>query len=173
MNLADYTWHCLYCAPNRELATEHELWARRRMPTIVPAERQWRDKGRHTREVWRPEMPRYVFAGFQEAPNWEDIRTVVPYVQGYMQFGTAGPTKLRLPDVEWLFQRREALRGRLRPSVVEDVIRIGDKVKVVQGPFLGRTVTVDKVASKRIHAIMDFLGGPILFTAPLAEVARV
>ncbi len=173
MNLEDYDWYCLYCAPNRELDTEHMLWSRRRLPTIVPAERQWREKGRHTREIWQPEMPRYVFTGFEDAPNWEDIRSASPYVQGYMQFGSAGPTRLRLPDVQWLYDRRETLRGRLRPSVVEDVIRIGDTVKVLQGPFTGHSVTVDKIVAKRVHSIMEFLGAPRLFTAPLAEVMRV
>ena len=172
MNLEDYDWYCLYCAPNRELATVHELWTRRGLPAIVPAEKQWREGGPRTRELWRPEIPRYVFTGFQEAPNWEDVRSAVPYVQGYMQFGSAGPTRLRLPDVQWLYDRREALRGRQRPSVAEDVIRIGDTVKVLQGPFTGHSVTVDKVVAKRVHFIKEFLGEPRLFTAPLAEVMR-
>lgn len=172
MNLADYTWHALYCPPNRELITGHDL-SSRGFPVVIPAEKDWLDKRGRTRTVFRAIMPRYVFTGFQDPPNWHHMRTVIPAVQGYLSFGQDGPTKLRLADIEWLNDLQETLRGRQRPSVVEAVIRVGEKVRVISGPFSGHSVTVDKIVADRIHTIKDFLGSPVLFKIPLAHLATV
>jgi transcription antitermination factor NusG len=173
MNFAEYTWHALYCQPQKELAIEHDLWTREKLPTIVPAEKDWQDKNGRTRITYRAVMPRYVFTGFRRQPDWEAFRKDFPQIQGYMQFGEGGPTKLSLADVRWLFDYREALRGRLRPTVVEGVIRVGEKVKVIHGPFSGQSVMVDKVVAQRIHTIQDFLGAPRLFKIPLADLAPI
>ncbi len=173
IEFADYVWHCIYCPPQREQATGHEL-SRLGFPVVIPVEKTWGARKWHKdRVILRPVMPRYVFTGFSAPPNWEGLRIKVPAVQGYMQFDASGPTKIKTADIEWLNGLQEALAGRQRPNVVEEVIRVGDKVKVLYGPFSGHTVTVDKVVSKRIQAIMEFLGTPRLFSAPLAEVARV
>jgi transcription antitermination factor NusG len=169
VNLADFTWHALYCPPQRELATGHEL-SSRGFPVVIPAEKDWRDKRGHTREIYRAVLPRYVFTGFRVPPNWEKIRELIPNVQGYMQFGDKGPTVLKLPDIEWLNSLQERLRGRQRP--IEDVIKIGDKVRVINGSLEGMSVLVDKIVADRIHTIKSFLGAPRLFKIPLANVER-
>jgi transcription antitermination factor NusG len=173
IEFADYVWHCIYCPPQRELATGVEL-SRRGMPVVIPAEKDWRLNKRNRDEpFYRAVMPRYVFTGFKAQPNWEALRNEIPYVQAYMQFGPSGPTIIKHADIQWLDDYQNELRGHQRPKVVEEVISIGDKVKVLQGPFLGHTVHVDKIVSKRIHAIMDILGRPTWISAPLANVARV
>jgi transcription antitermination factor NusG len=117
-------------------------------------------------------MPRYVFTGFNKPIDWEKIRKDVPTVYGYMQFGL-GPTKMRIEDVRWLLNTREQYAGRKQPTVVEDVIKVGDKVRVIQGPFHGESLTVDKVVADKIHAIRNFLGAPRLFKIPVADVAAL
>lgn len=169
MNLEEYTWHCIYSAPQRELATGYKLVGLG-YEVIIPTEKKWQDKGRHTRVVLKPEMPRYVFTGFKQPPNWENIRINVPTAIGYMEFGR-GPTALRLSDVQWLYDRREILAGRQRPTVVEDVIKVGNTVRVLHGPFTGHSFVVDKVVADRIHTIKEFLGTPRLFTFPVADLA--
>lgn len=169
MNLADYTWHCLYCPPGRELIVCHDLWMHGH-PGIVPAEKQWAEKRGHTRVTYKAVMPRYVFTGFKGVPNFETLRLKVPIIQGYMEFGN-GPAVLKLEDMQWLYDLREQLRNRQRP--VEAVIRIGDKVRVIHGPLNGQMIGVEEIVAKRIHTIREFLGAPRLFKVPLAHVARI
>ena len=40
IKLDDYVWHALYCPPQRELITAHDLAAIGH-PFIVPAEKRW------------------------------------------------------------------------------------------------------------------------------------
>jgi transcription antitermination factor NusG len=171
MNLADYTWHAIYSAPQRELITAHDLGTHG-MQFIVPAEKHWVERRGRSRVTYKPVMPRYVFTGFRNVPNWERLRELVPTMQGYMQFGE-GPTKMKLDDVRWLQDLSDQLRGREKPAVVEDVIKIGDQVRVIHGPFTGMSLRVSDIVADRIHALKTFLGAPRILPIPIAAVERV
>jgi transcription antitermination factor NusG len=170
-NIGEFTWYGLYCTPQHELATAYRL-GRMGFGFIVPAEPKWTEKGKHTRITYRPVMPMYVFTGFRETPHFDKLMKDVPHLHGYMQFGF-GPSVLKLDDAKWLFGLSNRLRGLQQPDVVEDVIRIGDRVEVMRGPFFGQSFTADKIVADRIHAIKEYLGAPRLFKIPVADVVRI
>ena len=172
--LQNYTWHAVYCWPQRELATAHELGAMGMM-TIVPADKLWRVKRRGVelkRVRHKPVFPRYIFTGFAERPNWELLRERIQTVQGYMSFGR-GPQQLKLADVEWLFRLRETLRGAEEPKPFEQMLKPGDKVRVARGPLAGQILTVDDVDAKKIHTFREFLGAMRLVQIPLGNLASI
>lgn len=175
MILSDYTWHALFCPPNQELATAHELWEEAGVPMIVPAAKNWREirpGSKRTHIAMVPVFPRYLFTGFRSPPNWMALRERYSSIQGYMSFG-AGPSIIKLSDMEWLRDLREELAGRKKPLPFEEAIRPGDQVKIARGTFAGHVVTVDKVVAKKIHAFKELLGGMVLVKISLGEVAPV
>lgn len=175
MNLADYTWHALFCPPNQELKTGHELGSHG-MPVVIPLDKDWRERpgAKHTTTLVRvPVFPRYLFTGFRERPNWEGLRERFAAVQGYMAFGD-GPAIIRIPDMEWLLELRERLAGRAKPAPFHEGIKPGDQVRVREGHLLaGDVITVNKVVSKEIHTFKDFLGGLVLVKISLGDLEPV
>lgn len=173
MNLVEYTWHALYCPPNQELKTAHELGAHG-FPVVIPLGKDWRERPgtTHTRVVKVPVFPRYLFTGFRERPNWLALRERFSALQGYMAFG-GGPAIIKLSDMEWLMELRERLAGRVKPAPFHESIKAGDKVRIARGILQGNVVTVDKVVSKEIHTFKDFLGGLVLVKIPLGDLEPV
>lgn len=173
MNLADYTWHALFCPPNQELMTGHKL-APMGHPFIVPTEKKWRERAKKlTREYSAPVFPRYVFTGFRDAPNWELLRERAPTIQGYMAFGATGPATFKISDVQWLEDLRDRLAGKAQPVPFQEAVKPGDKVRVSAGPLASMIVTVDKIVSKEIHTFQQFMGGLVLVKIGLANVEPI
>ena len=174
MNLADYTWHALWCRPQLEMATAYRFGAMG-LAYIVPVEKRWEEvRAGRTRKRLRtiPVFPRCVFTGFRDPPNWFALQERVPAYQGYLTFGR-GPEKFKLADMEWLWQLRKQLLGEEEPKPFADSIKPGDKVRVARGVLAGQVLTVNEVDAKKIHTFKEFLGGMRIVQISLADLAPI
>ena len=172
MNLADYTWHAVYCRPQFELKTAYRLGALD-IRYIVPAEKKWVEVGpgsKKKREKASIVFPMYVFAGFSRIPHWQELRERIPTIYGYMEFGR-GPEPLRLEDVEWLAHLRDRLLGAEQPRPFEETLEPGAQVRVIRGPLTGQVLTVNDADAKKIHTFREFLGAMRLVEISIADLA--
>lgn len=175
MNLADYTWHALYCHPQREMKTARELRWAFGVETVIPAEKKWRQRGRCKREVYLPAFPQYIFTGFLSPPNWQEIRERVSSVYGYMTFGIGGPSVLPVSAMRRLCDLHDEMAGKLEPKPFHETLKPGDQARVSAANAMlpGRIVTVSAVVSKEIHAYTEMLGGMVLVKIPLGKLEPV
>lgn len=91
-------------------------------------------------------FPGYVFVEmvFNEA-TWHVVHSI-PRVVGFIGESEAIPTPLALEQVELIKQQMESTRVAPRPRMI---LTIGDKVKVVDGPFRDFAGIVEAVKPER------------------------
>ncbi|WP_170139744.1 transcription termination/antitermination protein NusG [Cereibacter changlensis] len=150
-------WHLVLCKPNQHHIARRCL-SRLACEVFLPqlhAERRWR--GRILKEL-RPVFPGYLFVGIDPArPLWQPVRTAQG-VSRIIGFGEQGPAVVPAEIVAGLMARCD-VDGVLHP--VREELSVGDKIKIISGPFANFVTSIDKIdADRRLHVLLDLLGHP-------------
>ncbi|TCP58759.1 transcriptional antiterminator RfaH [Rhodovulum bhavnagarense] len=156
-DLASTDWHLLMCRPNQNHIAERSL-TRLGFDVFMPrheVERRWR--GRVRTEI-RPVFAGYLFlATTPDWPNWHKARSA-PGVCRLIGTAQAGPACVPPQIIAGLMSRCDD-DGLLRPAI--DALSVGDKVRVISGPFRDFVTSVEQIdPDRRIHVLLDLLGRP-------------
>jgi transcriptional antiterminator RfaH len=147
-------WHLVLCKPNQHHIARTAL-SRLKCDVFLPlqeARRRWR--GRFLSEL-RPVFPGYIFVGMDPArPVWQPVRTS-PGVSQVVSFG-GRPANVPPEVVAGLMARCDG-NGVLSPLL--DDFSVGDKVRIISGPFAEFVTAIDSIDPDRcLHVLLDLLG---------------
>lgn len=162
-------WHIVLCKPNRNHIAFRNL-QRLGFDLFMPrhqVQRRWR--GRTLSEL-RPVFAGYMFLGTgRVGTRWDLIRTT-PGVAKLIGFGAEGPAMVPGEFVAGLMHRCDA-EGLLQP---DPHLTVGDRVRIVSGPFADFVTTIDRIdAEKRIHVLLNLLGGKTKISLDCGMVTRI
>jgi len=161
------TWYCLFCPPQKEIATRGHLRAHGVYAFFPSREKRWTVRGRtYRREL--PEVTGYVFAQFKYEPQWdvmkETRRLITGVLGGSFPYPIATEVIRHMQGLTVEAQKlEEARREMLR-------VREGDKARIVSGPLAGFIVDVRSVNGKEAQ-----VEGPLSgrMTASIATLERI
>ena len=144
-------WYVVHCYSGYENKVkknlEHRIesmgMASRINEVIVPTEEQVELRDGQRRVVERRIYPGYVLVQMiLDEESWYVVRNT-PGVTGFVGIGNK-PTPLRQDEVDRIMRRMEA-----EEPVAEVKVKVGDKVRVVEGSFLDFHGTVDEVYAEK------------------------
>jgi transcription termination/antitermination protein NusG len=140
-------WYVVHCYSGYENKVKKNLEHRAEsmgmtthiLEVIVPTEEQVELKEGQRRVVERRIYPGYVLVKMiLDEESWYVVRNT-PGVTGFVGIGNK-PTPLRQEEVDRIMRRMEA-----EEPVAQVKVKVGDKVRIVEGNFLDFTGTVDEV----------------------------
>lgn len=147
------TWFCLFCPPQKEIATREHLRAHGVYAFFPSREKRWALKGKtYRREL--PEVTGYVFAQFKYEPQWDVMKEGRRLITGVL--GGSHPYPINREVIRHMqgltveAQKLEAARREMMR------VREGDKAKIVEGPLAGFVVDV-----RQIHGNEAMVDGPL------------
>lgn len=150
------------------------------LETYCPVERlKDRKRGRKVIQVIRPLIPGYVFVAFNPLRDeWQAIE----HVDGVVDLLCNDDIPSRIPTA-WVeaTQRAEAYGVFDRTKTAPNGFKIGDKVKVGEGPFAGHMALIEEflaklksaTASKRAKVLVSFMGRMTAIELPVEALERV
>jgi transcriptional antiterminator RfaH len=143
-------WYCVRAQYHREALAEYSLRHVMDVECFLPRIRY--QKGRH--QIVEPLFPGYLFAHFDLSESLRKIH----YCQGVstiVHFGEHWPA-ISASALEQI----RALIGAEGVKDIEEPMRSGDRVEVLDGPFRGFEAIVTRVvpARERICVLLEFLG---------------
>lgn len=164
------TWYFLTVVPTSEFETAERLrrvGAETLVPTFLTSARVARHK-LVDREF--PLWPGYVCAGFKTSRPWyeiEHIRTITGALGWDGQ-----PYQLPLHTVELVAETaRNTLDFRRKPAERRS-FRIGDKVKLLRGPFVNHVAEVAAVRRKSVQVLLELFGAVHAVSIPTASIEQ-
>ena len=140
-------WYVVHCYSGYENKVKKNLEHRAEsmgmtthiLEVIVPTEEQVELKEGQRRVVERRIYPGYVLVQMiLDEESWYVVRNT-PGVTGFVGIGNK-PTPLRQEEVDRIMRRMEA-----EEPVAQVKVKVGDKVRIVEGNFLDFTGVVDEV----------------------------
>ena len=146
-DVAKPMWYVVHCYSGYENKVKKNLEHRAEsmgmtthiLEVIVPTEEQVELKEGQRRVVERRIYPGYVLVQMiLDEESWYVVRNT-PGVTGFVGIGNK-PTPLRQEEVDRIMRRMEA-----EEPVAQVKVKVGDKVRIVEGNFLDFTGTVDEV----------------------------
>jgi transcriptional antiterminator NusG len=146
-DVAKPLWYVVHCYSGYENKVKKNLEHRAEsmgmtthiLEVIVPTEEQVELKEGQRRVVERRIYPGYVLVQMiLDEESWYVVRNT-PGVTGFVGIGNK-PTPLRQEEVDRIMRRMEA-----EEPVAQVKVKVGDKVRIVEGNFLDFTGTVDEV----------------------------
>lgn len=157
-------WHGLLCEPQRETVAADGLLTRLRLSVYLPRYIQRVASGNGRRQpVLRLVVRGYLFMpasiGFQVP--WAHIRAT-PGIRGrgYVADTDGKPATITDTEIERL-REHEAYMNQPVPVILPYAGSVGDKVRVVDGPFSGFSGVVVEIAKDgRISVEIDLFGRP-------------
>ncbi|HEX3798996.1 MAG TPA: transcriptional activator RfaH [Verrucomicrobiae bacterium] len=147
-------WFCLRTQPKHEHVAAAQLRQDAGVEVFLPRIRYQRATRKGPAWVTEALFPNYLFARF-------DLRASLRHVQatrgvsGVVHFGQYWPS---IPQTA-IHDLREAMEGAdLR--VIEDILKPGDAVQIIDGALLGLEAVVARVmpAQSRVAVLLNFLG---------------
>jgi len=120
----------------------------------VPTEEVTEIKNGQRKQVNRKVLPGYILVRMDLTDDsWSAVRNT-PGVTGFVGSGTA-PTPLRPDEVDKILQRMEEETPRIRVN-----FRIGESVRIVEGPFADFVGVVDEIFAERgkVRVLVSFFG---------------
>jgi transcriptional antiterminator NusG len=144
---AKAAWYVVHCYSGYENKVKKNLEHRAEsmgmtthiLEVIVPTEEQVELKEGQRRVVERRIYPGYVLVQMiLDEESWYVVRNT-PGVTGFVGIGNK-PTPLRQEEVDRIMRRMEA-----EEPVAQVKVKVGDKVRIIEGNFLDFTGTVDEV----------------------------
>jgi len=145
--------YCLFCETGRE--TQVEALMRKIGYEIIPSTAEYRVvKGGKQGREWRPILPGYVFFTAQTGPDWKKITGLdhVYYPLGYSD-STHALRGEDLDFVRWLLRRASGTGA--SGIGLSRVVRVGTKIKVVDGPLKDYEGSIVKVNLRRGCAAVE------------------
>lgn len=121
---------------------------------VVPTEEEVEIKDGHRRTVRRRVFPGYVLVHMiMTDDSWYVVRNT-PGVTGFVGSGTK-PTPLQKAEVDKIFKRME-----VEAPTIKVNFRVGQTVRIIDGPFADFMGTVDEVDAGRgnVRVLVSFFG---------------
>ncbi|HRV94087.1 MAG TPA: transcription termination/antitermination protein NusG [Anaerolineae bacterium] len=135
---------------------------------VVPTEEEVELKDGHRRTVERRVFPGYILVEMVlDEDSWYVVRNT-PGVTGFVGSGNK-PTPLRKEEVDKILKRMEAEAPKVKVS-----FRVGDRVRIVEGPFEDFTGTVDEIDldRTRVRVLVNFFGRETPIDLDFLQVER-
>jgi len=141
---AQRRWYLVQVRPNQRTIAERNL-TRQGCRLFCPLEQRPVQRRGHFETALRLLFPGYLFASFDVARvRWTAVNSTYG-VARLVSFRPHEPAEVPLSLVASLMQRCDE-HGRLRPPAI---LKPGDQVKIVAGPFSDFVATVETLAPER------------------------
>ncbi len=136
---------------------------------VVPTEEEVELKDGQRRTIERRVFPGYVLVEMvMDEDSWYVVRNT-PNVTGFVGFGNK-PTPLRQEEVDKILKRMDAEAPKIKVS-----FKVGQKVRIVEGPFEDFMGTVDEIDLERarVRVLVSFFGRETPIELDFLQVERV
>jgi transcriptional antiterminator NusG len=136
---------------------------------VVPTEEEVELKDGHRRTVERRVFPGYILVEMiLDDDSWYVVRNT-PGVTGFVGSGNK-PIPLRQEEVDKILKRMEAEAPKVKVS-----FKVGDRVRIVEGPFEDFMGTVDDLDldKTRVRVLVNFFGRETPLDLDFLQVERV
>lgn len=156
-------WHVVYTAPQAEKSVRNEL-VRAGLTTYLPVELSTKVRRRKRIDVESPLFSRYLFVRFDPwRDDWQRILEVDD-VEDILR-NCDVPSRVPAAWIEAL-QHAEGLGVFDRRKGAQAPFKLGEKVRITEGPLAGLQAVVDRFIDKvssaspgrKVKVLMDFLG---------------
>lgn len=175
--LAKAQWYVVHCYSGYENKVKKNLEHRAEsmgmtthiLEVIVPTEEQVELKDGQRRVVERRIYPGYVLVQMiLDEESWYVVRNT-PGVTGFVGIGNK-PTPLRQEEVDRIMRRMEA-----EEPVTQVKVKVGDKVRVVEGSFTDFNGTVEEVYPDKGKArvLVSFFNRETPIEVDLLQIERL
>jgi transcriptional antiterminator NusG len=155
-------WYVVHCYSGYENKVRHNLEQRietmgmkdRIFDVVVPTEEEIEVKEGKRRTIERRVFPGYILVQMiMTEESWYVVRNT-PGVTGFVGMGNE-PTPLRPEEVASIIKRMEAEAPRIKVTY-----KIGQKVRIIDGPFNDFIGTVDDIDMERakVRVMVSFFG---------------
>lgn len=175
-------WHIMTCAPNMERQAEERLKQRRfqcYLPKKLSKQSYGTRGGPHNsfrkKTVIRPIAPGYLFLrfSFQLDRHWRDLLKQVEGIHNFLRLGDAYAI-LTPKEVDTLFNYECSLLNKKLPANSNEALIVGDKVRVIEGPFADIEAVVDGVDDNDgLSVLMELLGRKVPVTLFAEQVEKL
>ncbi len=135
---------------------------------VVPTEEEVELKDGHRRTIERRVFPGYILVEMIiDEDSWYVVRNT-PGVTGFVGSGNK-PTALRPDEVDKILRRMDAEAPKIKVS-----FKVGQKVRIVEGPFEDFMGTVDEidVDRARVKVLVNFFGRETPIELDFLQVER-
>jgi transcriptional antiterminator NusG len=135
---------------------------------VVPTEEEVELKDGQRRVIERRVFPGYILVEMLlDEDSWYVVRNT-PGVTGFVGSGNA-PTPLRPEEVDKILKRMEAEAPKVKVS-----FKVGQKVRIVEGPFEDFMGTVDEIDldRARVRVLVNFFGRETPIELDFLQVER-
>ncbi len=136
---------------------------------VVPTEEEVELKDGHRRTIERRVFPGYILVEMVlDEDSWYVVRNT-PGVTGFVGSGNK-PIPLRKDEVDKILKRMDAEAPKIKVS-----FKVGQKVRIVEGPFEDFTGTVDEIDAERarVKVLVNFFGRETPIELDFLQVERV
>ncbi len=139
-----------------ELEVERQALGGKILQVYVPYEKFVEVKNGKKRSLTKNAFPGYVLIEAVLDKQTKNLIMDIPSVMGFLGVNDV-PTPLRPDEVEKILEPEGTVEQR---SVVEAPFRVGDSVKVIDGPFSSLTGVVHEVCTERmkVKVMINFFG---------------
>lgn len=155
-------WYVVHCYSGYENKVRHNLEQRIEtmgmkdliFDVVVPTEEEIEVKEGKRRSVERRVFPGYILVNMiLTEESWYVVRNT-PGVTGFVGMGNS-PTPLRPEEVSQIIKRMEADAPRVKVT-----FKIGERVRIIDGPFNDFRGTVDDIDMERakVRIMVNFFG---------------
>lgn len=166
INVGDLDWYVMRTPPNREFDAE-ELLSRQGYTIMCPVRRKKirssRTKKAKNRTIELPLMPCYVLMGFKGVPDWQKLfsfsrpHQLVTSVCGFNRRAKFLPQTAHTWIKEMLTTTSAEINDKGKHS--KSVFSKGDNVEILDGPFEGFVVEVQKANGKEAMCLFKLFEG--------------
>lgn len=155
-------WYVIHCYSGYENKVRHNLEQRidtmgmkdKIFDVVIPTQEEIEVKDGKRRTIERHVFPGYVLVNMvMSEESWYVVRNT-PGVTGFVGMGNS-PTPLRPEEVAQILRRMEAEAPRVKVT-----FRVGERVRIVDGPFndfRGTVAEIDMERSK-VRVMVNFFG---------------
>ena len=159
-------WYLAQVRPNSFQIAERNL-VRQGFPLFCPTQEETRRRAGRFVRVTQPLFPGYLFVAFNPVSSaWRAINSTYG-VSRLVNFGDHVPARVPQDLVTRLMARCDET-GRLLPP---EVLKAGDNVHLLSGPFAQFVATVESLApQQRVWVLLDFLGGQKRVSVDVAQL---
>jgi transcription termination/antitermination protein NusG len=159
---SERSWYVVHCYSGYENKVRHNLEQRidtmgmkeKIFDVVIPTQEEIEVKDGKRRTVERHVFPGYVLVNMvMTEESWYVVRNT-PGVTGFVGMGNQ-PTPLRPEEVAQILRRMEAEAPRVKVT-----FRVGERVRIVDGPFNDFRGTVSEIDMERskVRVMVNFFG---------------
>ena len=172
-------WYVAQVEPRGEVDVCKDIRAELALETYCPVERMWGVRRGKRIEIARPLIPGYLFVSFDRyLSKWQAIERI----DGVMGLLYEGSEPGRVPTA-WVEATRHAESWGIfdRTKVAPNGFKVGDHVRLADGPFAGHHALIQEfiaklksaTARKRARVLVSFMGRMASIELPVESLERL